>query len=245
MSNTPQQVTPYRSDDSKKQQVGQMFDRIAPSYDTLNRVLSLGVDQYWRRVMIRSLSDIPHEAVLDLATGTGDVAIMTARKLRPHSIIAMDIATKMLDIGKVKAVYAKLEDVIDFEQGDAEHIEYPDNTFDVITVAFGVRNFENTELGLKECHRVLKPGGRLSILEFSTPRTFPFRNIYQFYFRHILPRIGKLTSQDDQAYRYLFNSVQVFPEGQAFLSLLEQAGFSTFKERRLTFGICTLYSAEK
>jgi len=238
-------VTPYESELSKRVQVEQMFDRIAPRYDLLNRVLSLGIDQYWRRVLIDSLSSFPHEQILDLATGTGDVAIAAARKLRPEKVVATDIAAKMLDIGRVKAIYKEVADRIDFELGDAQNLVYADNTFDAITVAFGVRNFEETIIGLKECFRVLKPEGRIAILEFSQPQKFPFKNLYQFYFKHILPLIGKITSQDDKAYRYLFNSVQTFPQGEEFLKVLREAGFRSTSQRKLTLGICTLYSAGK
>ena len=239
------EVTPYDSELSKRKQVEQMFDRIAPRYDLLNRVLSLGIDQHWRKVLINSLEPFPHDHLLDLATGTGDVAIAAARILRPKKVVATDIAAKMLDVGRVKAIYKEVADRIDFQLGDAQDMTYADNTFDAITVAFGVRNFSDTLVGLKECFRVLKPEGRLAILEFSQPQKFPFRNIYHFYFKNILPLIGKLTSQDDKAYRYLFKSVQTFPQGEEFLNILSQAGFRSTSQRKLTLGICTLYSAGK
>lgn len=238
-------VTPYESTDSKKEQISTMFDRIAPKYDLLNRVLSLGVDQYWRGCLIRHLKSYAPQKILDLATGTGDVALAAAARLQPEHILGIDISTKMLDIGKEKANRKGLDKVIEYREGDAENLGESDNTFDAVTVAFGVRNFENTLIGLKECYRVLKPGGVLAILEFTTPTLFPFKQLYHTYFKYVLPLVGRITSKDPKAYTYLFESVQAFAQGKDFLVLLDQAGFTKEKYKKLTLGICALYTAEK
>lgn len=238
-------VTPYSDGSSKKEQVGRMFDRIAGRYDLLNRVLSLGIDQWWRAKLISHLHPYQPERLLDVATGTGDVAIAAARKLKPKEILAVDIAPKMLEVGRAKIAKAQLTDTITFAESDAENLISSDNSFDALTVAFGVRNFQDTVAGLKECHRVLKPGGRIAILEFSQPTIFPFKQIYHFYFSKILPLIGRITSQDSKAYTYLFESVQTFAQGEDFLELLRKVGFADCQHKKLTLGICALYTAGK
>ncbi|MBX2816641.1 MAG: bifunctional demethylmenaquinone methyltransferase/2-methoxy-6-polyprenyl-1,4-benzoquinol methylase UbiE [Saprospiraceae bacterium] len=240
-----QEVTPYGGDQSKKQQVGQMFDRIAPRYDLLNRVLSLGIDQFWRARLIRALRSHDPEMILDMATGTGDVALAAAAKLGPKRVLGVDIASEMLSIGAQKAKRKNLDHIIEFRQGDAENIKDADNTYDAVTVAFGVRNFENTHQGLKECYRVLKNGGRIGILEFTHPTMFPIKQLYHLYFKYVLPVIGRITSKDEKAYTYLFESVQTFAQGEDFLNLLRKAGFSNCSHHKLTLGICALYLAEK
>jgi len=222
-----------------------MFDNIARRYDFLNRLLSLGIDKIWRKKAIDQLKDLQLKYMLDVATGTADVALEMARRLRPDKIVGLDISTEMLHFGREKVAKQGWSEVIELVQGDSENLPFQDNTFDAITVAFGVRNFENLERGLAEMNRVLKPGGRLVVLEFSKPTAFPFRQLFQFYFKNILPLIGRWTSQDSRAYRYLFESVQVFPEGASFLNILQKTGYKSSQCTPLTLGVCSIYTAEK
>jgi demethylmenaquinone methyltransferase/2-methoxy-6-polyprenyl-1,4-benzoquinol methylase len=239
------QVTPYQgSNQQKKQQVEQMFDNIAPRYDFLNHFLSIGIDKIWRKKAIRILSGYKIDLILDVATGTGDFAI-AALKLKPSKIIGFDLSEQMLNIGRAKAEKLGLSNLIEFVKGDSEAIPFPDSQFDAITVAFGVRNFENIEKGLREFCRVLKPDGVVAILEFSKPKYFPFKQLYFFYFFSILPFIGKLVSKDSSAYSYLPESVMAFPDDQKFLSVLQNCGFSRLQQKRLTLGIATIYIAQK
>ena len=238
-------VTPYGSGSGKKAEVEQMFDKIAPRYDLLNRVLSLGIDVSWRKKALGYLNPEQAKEILDVATGTADVAIMAAKMLNPSKIVGIDIANVMLDLGRVKIKNAGLESVISLETGDSENLRFAENSFDAVTVAFGVRNFENLEKGLAEMLRVLRPGGRVVILEFSKPHIFPFKQLYNSYFKYVLPLIGRLTSRDIRAYTYLFESVQVFPEGSDFLNILTKLGYQIPVCKRLTLGICSIYSATK
>ncbi len=238
-------VTPYGTGDGKKAEVERMFDKIAPRYDLLNRVLSLGIDVKWRKRAIGYLEKKSPRTILDVATGTADVAIMAAKILKPDSITGIDIANQMLDFGRVKIKNEGLESVIQLETGDSERLRFADDSFDAVTVAFGVRNFEHLEQGLAEMYRVLRPGGRVVILEFSKPHFFPFKQIYNAYFKYVLPLIGRLTSRDVRAYTYLFESVQIFPEGQDFLNILTKIGYQNPTCERLTLGICSIYSATK
>jgi len=239
-------VTPYQSaDEGKKAQVARMFDKIAPRYDLLNRVLSLGIDVWWRRIALGKLRTSKPQEILDVATGTGDVAIMAAKTLKPTRVIGVDIANQMLELGRVKIQREALESVISLETGDSENLRFQDVSFDAVTVAFGVRNFENLEKGLSEMFRVLRPGGRVVVLEFSKPRLFPFKQLYNAYFKYVLPLIGRLTSRDMRAYTYLFESVQAFPEGDDFLKILSKTGYQHPQCERLTLGICSVYTAEK
>jgi len=239
------QVTPYKdSRQQKKQQVELMFDNIAPKYDFLNHFLSLGIDKLWRRKAIRILSKYESGYILDVATGTGDFAI-AALKLNPRKIIGFDISEQMLNVGRQKVKRLGLKDVIEFKKGDSEAMPFSDKQFDAITVAFGVRNFENLDRGLKEFYRVLKNDGVVIILEFSKPKHFPMKQLYLFYFFGILPLIGRLVSKDSSAYSYLPESVMAFPDDQKFLSVLQNAGFSRTKQRRLSFGIATIYIGQK
>ncbi len=240
-----EQVRPYDSDESKKNQVTQMFDNIAPRYDLLNRVLSLGIDVRWRKRLVRSVVDRSKTAVLDIATGTGDVAILLGREPSVTQVVGLDISSQMLQVARGKVKQRQLSAKIDLVLGDSENLPQPDNTFDAVTVAFGVRNFEDVRRGLQECHRVLKPGGSLHVLEFSQPQATPFRQIYQAYFRYILPLVGRVTSRDPKAYTYLFESVQAFPAGKDFANVLQELGFRTTTIHPLTLGICTLYVGEK
>ena len=239
------QVKPYKdSGGQKKQQVELMFDNIAPKYDFLNHFLSLGIDRLWRKQAVKILSAYKTDAILDVATGTGDFAVAAA-KLNPQKIVGFDISEQMLNVGRDKIKRLGLSGVIEFKKGDSEAMPFHDEQFDAITVAFGVRNFENLENGLHEFLRVLKQGGVAIILEFSKPKYFPMKQLYLFYFFRILPFIGRLVSKDSSAYSYLPESVMAFPDGQHFLDILRKVGFSVTKQKRLTFGIATIYIAQK
>lgn len=229
---------------SKKEQVADMFNNIAGKYDFLNHFFSLGIDKGWRKKAIASIADIQPQTVLDIATGTGDLAI-AATKLNPKSVVGVDISAGMLEIGKQKITAANLDSTITMQLGDSENLPFDDNSFDAITCGYGVRNFENLENGLKEMCRVMRPGGRLAILEFSHPKTFPVKQGYQFYFKYILPALGKLVSKHKTAYSYLPASVMAFPEGQKFCDILTNCGFKVTKARPLTLSITTLYTATK
>lgn len=228
----------------KKGKVESMFNNIAHRYDFLNHFLSAGIDIQWRKKVRKLLAPHHPRHILDVATGTGDLAIELA-KLAPEKIIGIDISEGMLNIGKEKIIRKKLNHTITLEVGDSENLRFKNDTFHAVTVAFGVRNFENLQAGLKEMKRVMKPGGIVAILEFSKPKKFPFKNIYQFYFKYILPGFGKAVSKDNEAYSYLPESVQHFAEDAAFLQEMENAGFKNYKQQRLTFGIATLYSGTK
>lgn len=229
---------------SKKEQVADMFNNIAGKYDFLNHFLSLGIDKGWRKKAIAEIAKVQPKTILDVATGTGDLAI-EASKLNPEKIIGIDIAALMLDVGRQKLKEKGLDKLITMQVGDSEALPFAYNSFDAITCAYGVRNFEHLEAGLKEMCRVLHPGGKLAILEFSHPKKFPVKQGYQFYFKYILPTLGKLVSKHSTAYSYLPESVMAFPEGQRFCEILAQCGFKEPKARPLTFGITTLYTATK
>lgn len=240
------EVKPYESEkDGKKSQVSRMFNRIAPYYDFLNRLLSLGIDTLWRKRAIQQLKTTQPQLILDVATGTADVAIETAKKLEPQKIIGLDISPEMLQIGRQKIKKRGLDTIITLEEGDSEALPYPDQYFDAVSVAFGVRNFENLEKGLQEMRRVLKEDGQIVILEFSKPRIFPIKQLFNVYFKYLLPLIGRLTSKDPKAYSYLYESVQAFPDGQDFVNILSKTGFKSNQCTPLTLGICSLYSARK
>lgn len=221
-----------------------MFNSIASRYDFLNRSLSLGIDRGWRRKAIRSLQDIEPKYILDVATGTADLAI-EALKLNPVKVTGVDISALMLKVGQEKIKAKNLTGKIELVKGDSEHLLFDDNSFDAITVAFGVRNFEHLQKGIDEMYRVLRPGGKIAVLEFSKPKSFPFKQIYNFYFSTILPTWGGLISKNKSAYTYLPESVQHFPEGNEFIAYLNRAGFKEAKSNTLTFGICSLYTAIK
>jgi demethylmenaquinone methyltransferase/2-methoxy-6-polyprenyl-1,4-benzoquinol methylase len=240
-----EQIKPYSEKGSKKSQVSTMFDNIAPWYDFLNHFLSLGIDIKWRKKTIAALRPLGPKMVLDVATGTGDLAIEAFKQLKPEKVIGIDISKEMLEVGRTKIEKRHLPPAIELLEGDSEKIGYPDNTFDAVTVAFGVRNFENLEIGLNEMLRVLKPGGMVAILEFSMPTMFPFKQLYHFYFKNFLPVIGRITSKDPKAYSYLYESVQAFPDGKQFVGLLERLGYKSASSKPLTLGICTLYLGKK
>jgi demethylmenaquinone methyltransferase/2-methoxy-6-polyprenyl-1,4-benzoquinol methylase len=241
-------IVPYKDSQlGKKEQVAEMFDKIAFRYDFLNRFLSGGIDIYWRRRAIREVSaGIGSEgAILDVATGTADMAIMMARYLHAVRITGVDISNGMLEIGRQKVQRLQLGERIDLQTGDSESLQFADGSFDAITVAFGVRNFENLEKGLKEMLRVLKPGGRLVVLEFSQPRTPGIRQFYDGYLRLVAPNVGKIVSSSREAYQYLNDSVKAFPEGDAFIRIMDGCGFINTRLRRLSLGICSLYIGDK
>ncbi|GAB4245922.1 MAG: bifunctional demethylmenaquinone methyltransferase/2-methoxy-6-polyprenyl-1,4-benzoquinol methylase UbiE [Ekhidna sp.] len=238
-------VVPYKDKaDTKKQQVAEMFDSISGKYDFLNHFLSLGIDIRWRKKAIKLLKDLQPRQILDIATGTGDFAIESL-KLNPEKVIGVDISEGMLNVGREKMKKKGFDHIIDMQSGDSESLHFEDNKFDAVIVAFGVRNFENLEKGLSEMNRVLRPGGRVIILEFSKPTVFPFKQLYNFYFRWILPKIGRLVSKDHAAYTYLPESVNEFPYGNAFLEILTKTGFKKTKCKPLTLGISSIYIGEK
>ena len=221
-----------------------MFDAIAPRYDLLNRVLSGGIDQTWRKKVIRRILTDSPERVLDVATGTGDLAIMAAAMGVPK-IVGVDISQEMLYVGQQKIDAKFLDDRITLQKGDAERLPFSDSQFDAAMVAFGVRNFEDLSEGLSQIYRVIRPGGRLVVLEFSQPKMFPIKQLYKFYGRFILPRIGRMISGDQGAYTYLPESIAVFPEGEQFLDYMREVGFEELDARRLTFGVASMYSGRK
>ena len=230
---------------SKKGQVAQMFDGIAGRYDFLNHFLSLGIDRGWRKKAIREVAAIGPAIILDIATGTGDMAIAAAKEIPGAQINGVDISTGMLEVGQKKITALKLTDRIQLAEGDSEALPFENASFDAVMCAYGVRNFEHLEAGLREMYRVLRPGGKVVILEFSQPKAFPIAQLYRFYFSAILPTIGKLVSKHSRAYTYLPESVAAFPEGATFCEMLGRCGFSGAKARPLTFGITTLYTAVK
>jgi len=238
-------VVPYKEDSAgKKQQVARMFDSISGKYDFLNHFLSLGIDIRWRKKAIKLLAKSKPKLILDVATGTGDFAVETL-KLNPDQVIGVDISQGMLDVGRKKMKERGIDHKIDLRLGDSENLPFGENKFDAVIVAFGVRNFENLEKGLTEMQRVLKPGGQLVVLEFSKPRTFPFKQLYNFYFKFVLPKIGRLVSRDSAAYTYLPESVQAFPDGTDFTNILNRIGFNHTTCQSLTFGISSLYTGTK
>lgn len=238
-------VVPYKEQDaSKKEQVAQMFDNVSPKYDFLNHLLSGGIDILWRKKAIRLLKKAQPKTILDIATGTGDFAI-EALALKPDKIVGVDISEGMLSFGREKIKKLGVESVITLQTGDSEKLQFEDNTFDAVIVSFGVRNFENLEKGLTDMCRVMKTGGTCVVLEFSKPQKFPMKQLYNFYFKNILPIVGKIVSKDTSAYTYLYDSVQAFPEGSEFMQVFQRAGFNNTQCLPLTFGISTIYIGRK
>lgn len=246
MSNGASTLKPYKSKEGgKKEQVADMFNNISHKYDLLNRIMTMRIDVIWRKKAIRSLQSIKPQLMLDVATGTGDFAIESLRILKPKKIIGIDISQGMLNVAKEKISKKGLEQQLEVQLADSENLPFDDNTFDAVTVAFGVRNFENLDKGLSEINRVLKPGGKAVILELSNPTAFPIKQLYQLYFHKFIPAIGRLISKDSSAYSYLPESVAKFPDGKRFAAITTQVGFKETKVSPQTFGFCTIYEAIK
>lgn len=237
-------VKPYHTEKSKKEEVAHMFDNISGRYDFLNHFFSMGIDKRWRKKAIRLLKPFSPKSILDIATGTGDFAI-AALKLNPTKVTGIDISNGMLEKGREKIKKNKQDDRIELLNGDSENIQFPENSFDAITVGFGVRNFENLEKGLAEMLRVLKPGGHVAIIEFSKPKKFPIKQLFGFYSKRVMPFFGKKISKDARAYTYLPESVQAFPEGQEMYSILEKVGYKEVRLIPLSGGIATIYMGTK
>lgn len=239
------QITPYSTQESKKEQVANMFNNISKTYDFLNHFLSMGIDIIWRKKAIKELLTLKPQKILDVATGTGDFAFESIKILNPDKIIGVDISEGMLAVAQKKIDERNLSSVFEVQKGDSEGLHFEDNTFDAITVAFGVRNYENLEKGLSDMLRVLKPNGKVVILEFSKPKMFPVKQLYYFYFRYATPFFGGLFSKDKKAYSYLEESVQAFPDGTNFTNLMTKVGYKHTKHRSLTFGISAIYTGVK
>ena len=244
MSYRQETIKPYNEGD-KAAQVEQMFDNIAPAYDTLNHRLSWNIDRGWRRKAIRQLAPFHPQAILDIATGTGDFAILAAEMLKPQRLIGADISEGMMEIGHHKVQEKGMQHIISFEKEDCTRLSYPEASFDAVTAAFGIRNFADLDKGLSEMCRVLKPGGHLSIVELTTPVSFPMRQLFHIYAHTVLPVYGRLISKDQSAYSYLTKTIEAFPQGERMVEILQKAGFSEASFKRLTFGICTMYFATK
>jgi demethylmenaquinone methyltransferase / 2-methoxy-6-polyprenyl-1,4-benzoquinol methylase len=239
------EVKPYgKEDQSKKQEVREMFNNISGKYDFLNHFLSLGIDKIWRKKSIRLLKDIHPKKILDIATGTADFAV-AALALKPDEIVGLDISEGMLQVGQVKIEKKGVDNIIRLVVGDSENLPFEDNYFDALTVGFGVRNFENLEAGLAEMLRVVRPEGKLVILEFSKPKKFPVKQTFGFYSKYVIPFLGKSISKDEKAYAYLPESVQAFPEGQDFVSILEKIGYKRVTSQLVSGGIATIYAGRK
>lgn len=246
MSRYPQEtIKPYNESENKTKQVEKMFDNIAPTYDHLNHLLSFDIDKFWRRKAIRMLKPFQPQQIMDVATGTGDFAIQAYQILRPKRLLGIDISEGMMNIGREKVKQAHLSEYISFMKEDCMSLSFPDNQFDAITVAFGIRNFEDLDKGLREMYRVLVPEGHLVILELSYPEKFIIKQLYDIYAGLIIPTIGKMLSKDHMAYTYLPQTIKAFPQGEVMKNILHKAGFRKAIFKRLTFGACTLYFATK
>ncbi len=240
-----EKINPYSTSGEKSEQVESMFDHIAPSYDKLNHRLSWNIDKGWRKRAVRQLEALHPETVLDIATGTGDFAILTARMLHPREVTGADISEGMMEVGRRKVSAEGLSSTIHFQREDCLHLSFCDNTFDAVTSAFGIRNFSDLEQGLREMCRVLRPGGQASILELSHPVKFPMKQLFSIYSHTFLPLYGRLISHDPRAYSYLTATIEAFPQGETMVDVFKRAGFRDATFKRLTFGICTMYLAIK
>lgn len=240
-----EKIKPYEGEGEKGKLVEEMFDNIAPTYDTLNHRLSWDIDKRWRRKAIERLASYKPTKMLDIATGTGDFAILAAKTLHPQQLVGADISEGMMEIGRQKVKREKLDGIISFRKEDCLHLSIEDETFDAVTAAFGIRNFQNLDQGLKEMCRVLKKGGHLCIIELTTPVSFPMKQLFHAYSHTVLPIYGRLISKDSSAYSYLTATIEAFPQGEAMMEILKKAGFAQAEFRRLTFGICTMYFATK
>lgn len=240
-----EKIKPYNGEGEKGKLVEEMFDNIAETYDMLNHRLSWDIDRGWRRKAIRQLAPYHPQQILDIATGTGDFAILSAQMLKPQALVGADISEGMMQVGRRKVKVAGLDGIISFQKEDCLNLTFPSDTFDAVTAAFGIRNFENLDRGLSEMCRVLKPGGHLAIVELTTPVSFPMKQLFKVYSAIVLPTYGKLVSKDGNAYDYLNKTIAAFPQGEEMMGILARAGFRKTSFRRLTFGICTMYLAEK
>lgn len=240
-----EQILPYNNEEHKATQVKRMFDSIAGTYDQLNHTLSFGIDRIWRKKGIAYLRPFAPKSILDIATGTGDLAISMQRNLNADRIIGADISEEMMDVGRQKVAEAGLSEHISFEYQDCTALTYAEDSFDAVTAAFGVRNFEDIEQGIREMYRVLRPNGHVMILELSTPEHFPMKQLYSIYSKWVIPTIGRLFSKEQSAYSYLPASIKVVPQGKVMTDLLSRVGFSEVQARTLTFGICSLYTGTK
>lgn len=240
-----EKINPYQSDQPKREQVKRMFDKIAPSYDRLNSAMSLGIDSYWRRDALKELRKYPHNHILDIATGTGDFAILAQKILHPEKIVATDISEGMMEIGRQKVATLGLEDIISFEMQDCANLTFEDNSFDAATVAFGVRNFEDIDKSFQEVLRVLRPGGIFLFLELTTPQDAPIKQLYTTYTKYVIPTLSGLFATEQRAYSYLPETIAAFPQGREMMLILKKNGFTHIRLRRYTLGITTLYIAEK
>lgn len=240
-----EKIKPYDGEGEKGKLIEEMFDNIAPTYDTLNHRLSGNIDKGWRKKAIRQLQPFRPKQMLDIATGTGDFAILAAKELKPEHLIGADISEGMMAIGREKVKAAGLSDGISFQKEDCLNLSFPDNTFDAVTAAFGIRNFQNLDKGLAEICRVLKKGGHLSIVELTTPVKFPMKQLFRIYSNTFLLNYAKFISKDKSAYEYLNKTIEAFPQGEKMMEIFQKTGFAKSSFRRLTFGICTMYFAEK
>lgn len=238
-------INPYHQGGEKGEQVEQMFDHIAPTYDLLNHALSMGIDKGWRRRAIDALGQKHPRRILDIATGTGDFAILSAQRIKPHSLVGADISEGMMQVAREKVQKMGLQDTITFQRQDCLHLTFQDASFEAVTVAYGVRNFQDLDAGLREIHRVLTPGGHLLIVELASPPHFPMKQLFWLYSHVVMPLVGRLVSGDARAYSYLPTTMEAFPQGEVMEGILQKAGFSSVYWRRFTFGICTMYLAQK
>lgn len=240
-----EKIKPYGQDSAKGEQVERMFDNIAPAYDELNHKMSWNIDKGWRKRAIRAIEEFAPRQILDVATGTGDFAILAAKMLKPERLLGVDISEGMMSVGRRKVKEQQLDNVITMTREDCMALSFADNTFDAVTAAFGIRNFPDLDRGLSEMCRVLKPGGHLCIVELTTPVRFPMKQLFRIYSNTVLPALGRMISKDAEAYRYLPATIAAFPQGEEMMGILKRAGFAESRFERLTFGICTLYIATK
>ena len=240
-----EKITPYNNEERKARQVEEMFDSIAPAYDFMNRAMTLGIDQWWRRVAVKMVKRSNPRRILDVATGTGDFAIGLYDKIHPQQVVGIDLSQGMLDVARRKVDKRGLQDAITLQQGDCLAMPFKDGEFDAVTVAFGVRNFEHLLQGYQQMHRVLAPGGMLCVVELSTPRNRVTRWFYDLYTLHIIPWFGALKSHDKSAYRYLPQSIAAVPQGKDMLAIMREAGFNECKVKRMTFGTCSIYTGKR
>ncbi|HHV86938.1 MAG TPA: bifunctional demethylmenaquinone methyltransferase/2-methoxy-6-polyprenyl-1,4-benzoquinol methylase UbiE [Petrimonas sp.] len=245
MTYNVEKVRPYETDAPKKEQVEAMFNEIAPNYDRLNGLLSLGIDDYWRKESIKALKPYRPEYILDIATGTGDFAILAQKILQPKRIIGIDISEGMMAVGRKKVKRKGLERIITFERQDSSALSFPDKTFDAVTAAFGIRNFENIDKSFGEVLRVLKPGGMFLFIELTTPEATPMKELYSFYTKYVMPVLSNTMATEQRAYEYLPESIAAFPQGREMMLIMKKNGFRNIRLRRFTLGITTLYMAEK